>query len=96
MELAWIKLLINLVFSDYERTHLRHLAASGPFLVDITPGSTFEWELRHLASLQLIDRHAGKSIRSLFSQEGKYDLKEHLYITQRGLDYLRIFDEAKK
>jgi len=94
-ELAWIKLLIDLVFSDYERTHLRNLAAEGPFLADINKGSTFEWELRHLASLQLIDRLPGKGIGALFSQGGRCDVKEHLYITQKGLDYLKIVEEAR-
>lgn len=94
-ELEWIKLLIDLVVSEYERTHLRALAADGPFLATVKRGSTFEWELRHLLTLQLVDRHPNRGIRSLFAQEGRTDVKEHLFITDRGRTYLRIVDEAR-
>jgi hypothetical protein len=94
-ELEWIKLLIDLVVSEYERTHLRALAADGPFLADVKPGSTFEWELRHLLTLQLVDRHPNRGMRSLFAHEGRIDVKDHLLITDRGRAYLRIVDEAR-
>ena len=92
-ELGWIKMLVDLIVSEYERTHMRSLAADGPFLADVKRGSTFEWEIRHLLSLQLIDRHPGKGMRSLFGEQGKRDVKEHLYITERGREYLLMFDE---
>jgi hypothetical protein len=94
-ELEWIKFLIDLVVSEYERTHLRALAADGPFLARVKAGSTFEWELRHLLTLQLIDRHPNRGIRSLFAHEGRTNVKEHLFITERGRAYLRIVDEAR-
>ncbi|MGP1387032.1 MAG: hypothetical protein ACTS2F_25970 [Thainema sp.] len=93
-ELEWIKLLIDLVISDYERTHLRALAADGPFMAEVKNSSTFEWELRHLLTLQLIDRHTGQGIRTLFKGEQRKNVKEHLFITERGRQYLRICDEA--
>src|SRR5262245_34082848 len=34
----WIKQLIYLVISEYERAHLRALAADGPFMADVWPG----------------------------------------------------------
>jgi effector-associated domain 1 (EAD1)-containing protein len=93
-ELEWIKLLIDLVISKYERTHLCALAADGPFMAEVKTGSTFEWELRHLITLQLVDRHPNRGIRSLFARPGRTDIKEHLFITDRGRAYLRVFDEA--
>ena len=94
-EIVWLKTLIALVVSEYERTHLRSLAADGPFNADVKPGSTFEWELRHLTSLGLIARHPGKGIGRLFSQSGRRDVKEHVFITPQGKEYLRMVDEAK-
>jgi hypothetical protein len=93
-ELAWIKKLIGLVTSDRERAHLAAFAADGSFNQDIEPGSGFEWELRHLLSIDLIERIPGKGVRTLFNQKGNRDVKAHLVITQRGRDYLRMFQEA--
>jgi len=93
-ELDWIKTLIGLVLSDYERMHLRSLAREGAFIADVKKGSTFEWELRHLTSLRLVGRHPNRGMRTLFSEEGKRDVKEHLFITEQGRQYLRIFDES--
>jgi hypothetical protein len=93
-DLDWMKMLIELIVSEFERMHLRSLAADGPFWADIKPGSTFEWELRHLLTLRLVDRHQNKGIRSLFSENGRRNVKDHFFITQRGIDYLRIFDES--
>jgi hypothetical protein len=59
-ELAWIKTLIQLFLSDSARTNRKKFAEDGPFMSDIERGSGFEWELRHLLSLQLIERVPGK------------------------------------
>jgi hypothetical protein len=91
----WISLLLFLVVSEYERAHLRALAADGPFMAEVKFGSTFESELRRLLGLQLVARHPERGIRSLFNHEGRADVKEHLYITERGRTYLRIFGEAQ-
>jgi hypothetical protein len=93
-EITWLKALIRLVVSDYERSHLRSLASSEAFLAEVRPHSTFEWELRHLVSLGLVARHPDTGIGSLFAHAGKRNVKEHLFITQQGRDYLRIVDEA--
>jgi hypothetical protein len=90
----WIKQLIYLVVSEYERAHLRALAADGPFMADVWPGSQFEGELRRLLSLQLVSRRPDRGIRSLFERHGRRDVKEHLIITDRGHQYLKMFDEA--
>ena len=94
-EIMWLKALIQLVVSDYERTHLRSLASAEPFMADVKPHSTFEWELRHLVSLGLVGRQTGKGVGTLFSRAGARNVKEYLFITPQGRDYLRIVDEAK-
>ena len=94
-EIEWIRLLVDLVVSDYERTHLRNLIAEGPFWADIRQNSTFEWELRHLLTLGLVDRHPEKGIRTLFHDEGRRDVKEHLFITERGKQYLQLLNRMK-
>lgn len=93
-EITWIKTLIRLVLSDSARENLKRFAEEGPFIADIQSGSGFEWELRHLLSLQLIDRKHGKGMRTLFAHNGNQNVKDHLIITQRGRDYLRLFEEA--
>jgi hypothetical protein len=93
-ELDWIGTLIGLLVSDYERIHLDNFVKDGPFMVHIHANSTFEWELRHLATLQMIDRHQHKGFRSLFGSEGQKNVKEHFWITDRGRQYLSICDQA--
>ena len=94
-ELEWIKHLITLAVSEHERSHLQKLAADGPFSAETRHNSTFEWELRHLTTLDFVGRQPGHGIRTLFATEGTKDVKEHMFITQRGRDHLRIFEEAK-
>lgn len=89
--IGWIKLLLDVVISDYERTHLRALASDGPFWANVQQDSSFELELRHLLTLGLVDRHPGRGIRSLFRDEGRRDVKEHLFITERGKEYLQLW-----
>ena len=94
-EIEWIRLLVELVVSDYERMHLQNLASDGAFWADIRRNSTFEWELRHLLTLGLVDRHPERGIRSLFRDEGRRDVKEHLFITDRGKKYLQLLNQMQ-
>jgi hypothetical protein len=93
-EIGWIKALIRLLISDYERLHLQNLVLEKPFIAEVKPGSTFEWELRHLLTLNFIERLPGKGMRTLFKQ-GKCDIKEHLKITEQGLNYLKVLQEVE-
>jgi len=74
--------------------HLNNLAKDGPFVVNVRRNSTFEWELRHLTTLQFVDRHPGKGFGTLFVHDGERDVKEHFWITERGQEYRRIADQA--
>jgi hypothetical protein len=93
-EIDWMKTLVRLFLSESARGNLNRFAEDKPFYAAIEPGSGFEWELRHLLSLQLIDRIPTRGMRTLFANGGEQNVKEHLVITQRGRDYLRLFDEA--
>jgi hypothetical protein len=72
---------------------LQNLASEEPFVAEVKPGSTFEWELRHLLTLKLVDRHPGKGMRTLLDQR-KDNIKAHLFITELGRKYLKVLEEA--
>lgn len=91
-EIDWLKLVITLIVSDYERMHLKNLAADEHFVAEVKEGSTFESELRHLLTLNLIERLPGKGMRSLVGR-GKVDIKESLVITEQGRRYLKMVEE---
>jgi hypothetical protein len=89
-ELSWIRTILDLLISDAQRRHLEYLAADGPFVAKIEKESNFEWELRHLVTLGFVDRHPGKGFRTLFGEEGQRNVKDHLFITDRGKLYLEV------
>jgi len=93
-EIAWIKTLIRLIVPDSTRANLERFAGDGPFMENIEPGSGFELELRHLLSLQLIDRVPGKGMRTLLAFHGNQNVKDHFSITPLGHEYLLLFKEA--
>jgi hypothetical protein len=63
-------------------------------IAEVKQGGTFEWELRHLLTLNFIARREGKGIRTLF-RAGKCNLKDHLLITDRGQEYLAVLEASK-
>jgi hypothetical protein len=93
-EIDWIKTMIKLLISDYERLHLQNLVSEKPFIAEVKQGSTFEWELRHLLTLNFIDRLPHTGMRTLF-KIGKCDIKEHLQITEQGRNYLKVLHEIE-
>jgi hypothetical protein len=64
-------------------------------MADVQPNSTFESELRHLLTLDLIDRHKGKGFRSLFRDDGRRNVKDHFFITERGKNYLEVLNKTQ-
>jgi hypothetical protein len=93
-EIAWIKTLVRLVLSDSERWNLEQFARDGPFIAKIERGDGFEWELRHLLSLKLIDRLKDRGMRTLYEASGDRNVKDHLIITSRGREYLKLCKET--
>jgi hypothetical protein len=83
--------LLEHFVTEYELVHLQKLASDEPF--PFKRASAFEAELRRLLALGLIERLPRKGIRSLF-QAGD-DVRNHLRITNRGRDYLKILDAQK-
>lgn len=95
-EIEWMKTLIHLVVSDYERMHLENFALDKPFLANTPKDSNFENELRRLNTLNLIERQPGKGFRSLFRDSKKKNIKDHFRLTNRGHEYRRIFKQANE
>jgi hypothetical protein len=92
--LAWIHWLSRQFLSPGERAHLRALGAPGPFVADFERSPNLKQELRRLAELRLATRKDTKNIESL-SGNNKNDVKDVLYITTRGQDYLKFYEQSK-
>jgi hypothetical protein len=71
---------------------LKNLVSEQPFMADVKQGSTFDWELRHLLTLNLIERQPGSGMRTLFKQ-GTCDIKTYLKITEQGKKYLDVLED---
>ncbi len=97
-EIGWIKLLLELVLPTYERQHLQGLSAKGAhFWVNLHEDhSAFEWELRHLLNVGLVERQPDMRLGDLFKKEGRQNLKAWLKIADRGKEYMKAYDEMTK
>lgn len=94
-ELNWVQSLAKLLISDYDRQHLEYFKNIEPFTAEVKQGSSFEWELSHLLAFGFIQRQHGKGMRTLF-EAGKCNLKDHLFITERGRTYLKLLKESNE
>lgn len=82
-------LILKSRVTKYELVHLQNFDAPGAFLAENR--DTFIPELRHLLSLDLIDRqpdHGFRSLNEAFKRNKKVNVKEHFHITGAGKDYL--------
>jgi len=93
-EIEWVQTLATLLVSEYELKHLEYFNSDSDFIASVKQGSSFEWELRHLLTLNFLERKQGKGMRTLF-RAGKCNLKDHLRITDRGKKYIAILEESK-
>lgn len=93
-ELEWMKTVVYLLVSDYERMHLDNFASDRPFMAKTYKNSSFEAELRRLATLNLIERLPGTGFRALFRDETEKNVKEHFRITERGYEYRRLYRQT--
>lgn len=89
-----LQMLIKGNVTDFEHDKLKGLAANGQFLV------RFHWdmyrELRRLDALRYVQPQPGYGIESITGRDGsgnEFDLKQYVYITKDGLEYLRLRDE---
>jgi len=89
-----LQLLIKGSVTDFEYEKLKGLAADGPFLV------RFHWdmydELRRLDALRYVQPQQGYGIEDFKKHDGsgnEFDLKQYVYITKDGREYLKLRDE---
>jgi hypothetical protein len=86
-----LQLLMKGFLTDFEYEKLQGLAGNAPFRVG------FHWdmyhELRRLDALKYIQPQQGYGIESIKERDGSgdpFDLKQYVYITQEGKEYLKL------
>ncbi len=86
-----IQMLIKGSVTDFEYEKLEGLAADGPFPV------YYHWdmyhELRRLDALRYVQPQPGYGIESIIERDGSADdfnLKQYVYITNEGREYLKL------
>ncbi len=80
--------------TKYELDHLRYLDSPGPFFA-VNKGN-FIPELRHLLLMHFIDRQPNRWIGSMevaFTQNGRVNVKDYVYITDEGKAYLKEMEQ---
>ena len=89
-----LQMLIKGNATDFEYEKLKGLAAEGPFRV------VFHWdmygELRRLDALRYVQPQPGYGIESIKERDGsgeEFDLKQYVYITEEGVEYLKLRGE---
>jgi hypothetical protein len=87
-------LQIKGIVTDFEYDKLKGLNTDNPFLV------RFHWdmyhELRRLDALRYVQPKPGYGIESIMERDGsggEFDLKQYVYITKEGQEYLNLRDE---
>ena len=83
-----------MVVSKHEILHLKNLASDRPFKAFAKWGSTFEWEMRHLLTIGLVERLPDRGMSSLFDAGGEPDVKEHFRIADEGRRYLEYYEQT--
>jgi isocitrate/isopropylmalate dehydrogenase len=89
-----LQMLIKGSITDYEYDKLKGLASDSQFPV------RFHWdmyhELRRLDALRYIQPRQGYGIESIKERNGsgdEFDLKQYIYITNEGREYLKLREE---
>jgi hypothetical protein len=89
-----LQMLIKGSVTDFEYEKLKGLSAEGQFRVRFH-GDMYH-ELRRLDALRYIQPKPGYGIESIKERDGsgdEFDLKQYIYITIEGREYLKIRDE---
>jgi hypothetical protein len=95
-EIEQLRFLIEHLLPQWEVQHLKYLADSGPFEVDLDHTSReFEGELRHLRGLGLIE-HTGDATLSSFMHSGgrTKNVKDYFRLTSKGREYLKYREQS--
>jgi hypothetical protein len=89
-----LRLLAMGLITDPEKAHIRGLAGGGPY--DVRFHHDMMAELKHLDALRYVQPHAGKGLNDIYERDGRnehFDLKQYVYLTEAGREYLRLLEE---
>jgi hypothetical protein len=87
-------LLAKGLITDPEKNHMRGLAHEGSF--DVWFHNDMMAELKHLDALRYVLPNQGRGLNDIYERDGKaekFDLKQYVYITDTGREYLRLLDQ---
>ncbi len=95
-EIRALQVVLAGMVTRFELEKLMELRKERPFLVRYSPDMVTE--LRHLRVMELIDNHPEKGIRAIEQRyrgsQAQFDLNEYFYVTEHGLEYLKLRDEV--
>jgi hypothetical protein len=89
-----LRLLAMGLITDPEKAHMRGLAGGDPY--DVRFHHDMMAELKHLDALRYVQPRAGKGLNHIYERDGKsehFDLKQYVYLTEAGREYVRLLDE---
>ena len=89
-----LQVIIKSLVTEFEYQKLEGLARSGPFLVRFH--ESMIKELERLDALRYIQPKPGYGIVNIRERDGRgdeFDLKQYVYITNEGLEYLKLRDQ---
>lgn len=89
-----LRVLTSGLITDPEKDHMRGLAGEGQFLVWFH--NDMMSELRHLDALRYVLPHQGRGLNDIYERNGradKFDLKQYVYVTAAGREYLRLLEQ---
>jgi hypothetical protein len=90
-----MQIVLKGLVTQFEFEKLRALAASDPFLVQFH--NSMIQELNRLDAIRYVRPKAGFGIESIRERDGtdrRFDLKQYVEITNEGLEYLRLREQA--
>lgn len=89
-----LQLVIKGLVSEFEYEKLRGLAADSPFMVKFH--NDMYDELKRLDAIKYVQPRPGYGLVSIRERDGigdTFDLKQYVYITDEGREYLKLRDE---
>jgi hypothetical protein len=95
-EIQTLQVLVRGMVTKYELEKLKGLTGKPPFQVRYSLDMI--GELTHLRAMELIMNRPGTGVSTIEQRYGRsqerFDLCKHFYITEHGLEYLKLRDEV--
>jgi hypothetical protein len=95
-EIQTLQVLVRGMVTKFELKKLKGLMGEPPFLVRYSVDMI--GELGHLRAMELIMNRPGTGISTIEQRYGggqeRFDLCKHFYVTEHGLEYLKLRDEV--